>query len=118
MNSENEIADLVSVIHGNSREIANKAVGSSGFSMALGTITETGLVLDNFKYEITNYMVLDYLAMDKDYFTGTDVAGGEYSHSHRVKTPDELKPLNVGDRVLVTTIGAQNIVIGRAKPNA
>ncbi|WP_446897413.1 hypothetical protein ACSVC9_10345 [Clostridium sp. LBM24168] len=118
MNSENEIADLVSVMHGNSREIAGKVVNNTGFSMALGIITETGLVLDNFKYEITNYMVLDYLAMDKDYFTGTDVAGGEYSHSHRVKTPDGLKPLNVGDRVIVATIGAQNIVVGRVKANA
>lgn len=118
MSSENEIADLISVIHGNSREIAAKVVNNTGFSMTLGTITETGLVLDNFKYEITNYMVLDYLAMDKDYFTGTDVAGGEYSHSHRVKTPDGLKPLNVGDRVLVATIGAQNIIVGRVKANA
>lgn len=118
MNSENEIADLVSVMHGNSREIAIKAVGNIGLSMALGTIIETGLMLDNFKYEITDYMILDYLNMDKDYFAETDVAGGEYSHSHRVKTPDGLKPLNVGDRVLVAIIGVQNIVIGRVKPNA
>ncbi len=112
MSSENEIADLVSVIHGNSREIAAKAIGNSGFSMTLGTITETGLVLDNFKYEITDYMVLDYLTMDKDYFTKTDTSGTD-SHMHKVITPDGLKPLNIGDRVLVATIGAQNIVIGR-----
>ncbi|MBV4447428.1 hypothetical protein KM799_12520 [Clostridium tyrobutyricum] len=117
MSSENEIADLVSVMHGNSREIASKAVGSSGFSMALGTITATGLMIDNFRYEITDYMVLDYLTMDKEYFTDTNTAG-EDSHSHKVKTPDELKPLNIGDRVVVATIGAQNIIMGRVKVNA
>lgn len=117
MSSENEIADLVSVMHGNSREIASKVLDGSGFSMALGTITETGMKIDNFKYEITDYMVLNYLTMDKEYFTDTNTAG-EDSHSHKIITPDELKPLNVGDRVVVATIGAQNIVMGRVKVNA
>ncbi|MCH4199284.1 MAG: hypothetical protein LKF87_03745 [Clostridium tyrobutyricum] len=117
MSSENEMADLVSIIHGNSREIAGKVAGNTGFSMTLGTITATGLMIDNFRYEITDYMVLDYLTMNKEYFTDTNTAG-EDSHSHKVKTPDELKPLNVGDRVVVATIGAQNIIIGRVKVNA
>ncbi|WP_017752529.1 hypothetical protein [Clostridium tyrobutyricum] len=111
MSSENEIADLVSVMHGNSREIASKVVGNTGFSMTLGTITETGIKLDNFKYEISDYMVLEYLTMNKDYMTETN-------NSDKVTTPDELKPLNVGDRVVVATIGVQNIVMGRVKVNA
>lgn len=106
-----EIQELVRVVKDETSKSINGAV--SGLGVEFGTMTETGLKLDNFKDIITDYKVLDYLKLDKDYFTQTDVAGGEYSHSHNVKTPERLKPLKPGDRVLVAQVGSEFIIIGR-----
>jgi len=103
--------ELASTMKDHTNKSVNNAV--SGLGVEFGTMTEAGLKLDNFKHEITDYKVLDYLKLDKDYFTQTDVAGGEYSHSHNVKTPERLKPLKPGDRVLVAQIGAEFVIIGR-----
>lgn len=105
-----EMESLVSAIRDDTNGSINSAV--SGVGVEYGTITETGLQLDNFKHEITDYKVLDYLKADKDYFTQTNSAGTD-SHSHKVATPEVLKPLKSGDRVLATQIGAEFIVIGR-----
>ncbi|QXE19546.1 hypothetical protein [Clostridium sp. 001] len=105
-----EMENLVRAMKDDTNNSINSAV--SGIGIEYGTITETGLQLDNFKHEITDYKVLDYLKTDKDYFTQTNSAGID-SHSHKVVTPEVLKPLKSGDRVLATQIGAEFIVIGR-----
>lgn len=107
-----EMEELVRVIKDNTNKSINSA--TTGLGVEFGTMTETGLKLDNFKDVITDYKVLDYLTMDKDYFTDTNSAG-EYSHSHSVITPDGLKPLKSGDRVLVAQVGSEFIVIGRVR---
>lgn len=107
-----EMQELVRVMEDKTNGSINSAV--SGIGVEFGSITETGLQLDNFKHEITDYKMLDYLTMDKEYFTQTDVAG-EHSHSHKVITPDGLKPLKSGDRVLVAQVGSEFIVIGRVR---
>lgn len=90
----------------------NKAVYNaiSYIGLDLGTVTSTGLKLDNFKYEIQDYMMLDYLKMKNGYNTET---AGEHCHSHNFKTPKELKPLGPGDRVLVTLLKNEFVVVGR-----
>lgn len=83
-----------------------------GTGLTLGTITETGLKLDNFKHEFTEYRVLDYLMLADSY--NTESAS---EHSHEIKTPSNLKKLQLGDRVLVAQFGADNIVLGRVVLN-
>ena len=75
----------------------------------IGVISSSGLKLDNFKYEIKDYSILDYLKIDKEYLADTD----SIDHQHKVKTPSYLKPLEAGDRVLVALRGNEFIVIGR-----
>lgn len=105
-----EMEELVRTISDTTNKTINNTV--SGLGVEFGTMTETGLKLDNFKHEIADYKVLDYLNMDKDYFTQTDVAGSD-SHSHKAITPDGLRPLKSGDRVLVAQVGAEFIILGR-----
>ena len=71
------------------RESIGKLANDVGFM--LGTITSTGLSLDSYKTE----------------------SAGEHTHSHDVKIPKQLKSLRQGDRVLVTTVGNEYIVVGR-----
>ncbi|NRT76293.1 hypothetical protein [Clostridium beijerinckii] len=85
-----------------------------GTGLTLGSITETGLKLDNFKHEFTDYMVLDYLKSEDNYSTES---AGDPSHSHEIKTPSNLRRLNIGDKVLVAQFGADNVVIGRVISN-
>ncbi len=101
----NEIARQ---IKGNTNKAVNEAISYIGLD--LGTITSSGLKLDNFKYEIQDYMVLDYLKIKNEYNTET---AGEHSHSHNFKTPKELKPLGPGDRVLVALLKNEFVVVGR-----
>lgn len=107
-----EMEDLARVVKDETNKSVNSAV--SGLGVEFGTMTETGLKLDNFKDIITDYKVLDYLTMDKDYFTDTNSVG-EYSHSHKVVTPDGLKPLKSGDRVLVAQVVAEFVILGRMR---
>lgn len=101
----------------------------SGVPGELGTITATGLKLDNFKHEIQDYLVAEYLTLDKTYMTETETDGDHVhgtppptgAHMHQVKTPVPLQPLKAGDRVLVTPIrgGQDYVVIARVvKPGA
>jgi hypothetical protein len=82
--------------------------------LTMGTITDTGLLLDNFKHEFSDYMVLDYLKLEDSYNTES---GGDPSHSHEIKTPGNIKKLKAGDRVLVSQFGADNVVVGRVVSN-
>jgi hypothetical protein len=100
--------ELAREIKGSTNKAIGKAISSLG--LELGTITGSGLKVDNFKYEIKDYMVLEHLKVQDQYTT--EVAG-EHPHSHVFKTPNELKKLSVGDRVLVAFVGDEFIVVGR-----
>lgn len=95
----------------------NKTVNQFTLGLELGTITSTGLKVDNFKYVVSDYMVLEYLKTETQYETssvGIEIhdQGIEY-HKHKFNIPYVLRPLAVGDRVLVTTIDNNFLVIGR-----
>lgn len=90
------------------RESIGKLANDVGFM--LGTITSTGLSLDSYKTEIKDYMTLDYLNLEDSYKTES---AGEHTHNHNVNIPKQLKSLRQGDRVLVTTVGNEYIVVGR-----
>ncbi|MCD3202812.1 hypothetical protein [Clostridium botulinum] len=98
--------DLARELKGSTKKALGNALSSLKFE--LGTITCSGVKLDNFKYEIGDYQVLDYLKMNDEYTT--ELAD---SHIHTFKTPDNLRPLKDGDRVLVIPVGNEIIVIGR-----
>lgn len=80
--------------------------------LELGTITSSGLKLDNFKYVVKDYMVLDYLKLNNMYATST-----KEQHSHTINTPSQLRRLSQGDRVLVALVSGGNelVVVGRVK---
>ena len=100
--------ELAREIRGSTNKAVNKVVSYIGLN--LGTITSSGLKLDNFKYEIKDYMTLDYLQLEDEYNTET---AGKHTHSHVFKTPNNLKRLKEGDRVLVAAVGSEFVVVGR-----
>lgn len=106
----NEMRILARTIYDKGHETAKNVVKNTGISLDFGTVTSTGLKLDSFKYEINDYMILDYLTLDKDYFTQTDNSD---DHSHKVVTPEGLKPLKAGDRVLTAQVGSETVILGR-----
>lgn len=108
---DNTVNEIVRAMHGNTNKAISGAIEGTG--LTLGTITETGLLLDNFKYEFTDYMVLDYLNLEDNYNTE---AAGDPSHTHQIKTPANLTRLKAGNMVLVAQFGADNVVIGRVVP--
>jgi hypothetical protein len=105
---ETIFSEIAREIKGSTNKAIGKAISSLG--LELGTITNSGLKVDNFKYEIKDYMVLEYLKVQDQYIT--EVAG-ETPHSHTLKTPNELKKLSVGHRVLVALVGDEFVVVGR-----
>ncbi|CCL62855.1 TPA: hypothetical protein KRE09_003940 [Clostridioides difficile] len=104
------------------KEKMNKSVndGVFGIGCELAEITANGLKVNGYKDEIQDYLVLENLTLKEDYFTLSDeMLGAEYRHKHKIETPKELKPLAIGDKVLVAVMGAEFVVIGRvvnAKP--
>lgn len=104
------------------KEKINKSVndGVFGVGCELAEITVNGLKVNGYKDEIQDYLVLENLTLKEDYFTFSDEAlSGEYRHKHKIETTKELKPLSIGDKVLVAIMGAEFVVIGRvvnAKP--
>ncbi|MCW6075464.1 hypothetical protein LAV44_09005 [Clostridium sporogenes] len=100
--------EIAREIKGNTNRAVNEAISYIGLD--LGTITSSGLKLDNFKYLIKDYLILDYLKMKNEYNTE---AAGEHPHSHNFKTPKELKSLGPGDRVLVALLKNEFVVVGR-----
>lgn len=81
-------------IKANINKKTNEALSITGCE--LGTIISTGLKLDSFKKEIKDYMVLDYLTIN-----------------NTIDLPNQLRPLQAGDRVLVATMGSDFVVVGR-----
>lgn len=102
------INEVAREIKGHTDKTISNTISSLGFE--LGTMTSSGLKLDNFKYEIKEYLMLDYLKMENEY--NTEIAG-EHPHNHIFKIPKELKPISVGDRVLVALLGSEFVVVGR-----
>ncbi len=112
---ENNIfEDIKRIMDTNSKSEINKAMFSN--SLVLGTITTTGLKLDDFKHEISDYLVLDYLKLNDNY--STEDTSCTSLHSHEFKTPENLKSIKSGDRVLVARIGNECVIVGRVSTNA
>lgn len=110
--------DLGSIINDIARSVNNKVNNSInaaqyGTGLSLGTITETGLNVDSVKQEYTkgDYFILDNLKNPES--ITTESANGPESHNHIIKTPDNQKPIKVGDRVLVAVMGVNAVIIGR-----
>lgn len=110
----NVFEEIKRIMDANSKTDIDKAMFSN--SLVLGTITTTGLKLDDFKYEIANYLVLDYLKLNDSYSTENTTCTS--SHSHEFKTPNNLLSIKPGNRVLVARIGNECIVVGRVTSNA
>ncbi|APQ78273.1 hypothetical protein [Clostridium botulinum] len=100
--------EIAREIKSSTNRAVNEAISYIGLD--LGSVTSTGLKLDNFKYEIQDYMMLDYLKIKNEYNTET---AGEHLHSHNLKIPKELKTLATGERVLVALLGNEFVVVGR-----
>lgn len=127
--------EIASALESRMKKHANNVI--MGVPCELGTITATGLKLDSFKHEITDYLVADWLL--KVYFpkfeiTGTQeglkdslngVVNGQATFSFDATTIDEVHlelkaDLKPGDRVLVIPINGGNdyIVVTKVVPNA
>lgn len=99
------------------KDNTNKSIEKAVLKLELGTITSSGLKVDNFKYVANEYMVLEYLKTENQYETnsaGVEIhdQGTQY-HKHRFNIPSVLRPLSSGDRVLVATVDNNFVVIGR-----
>lgn len=85
--------------------------GMFGTGMALGTITTNGLIIDGCDHTFKDYMILDYLTLDDSYYTENTTC--HVTHNHEFKTPEPIKRIKIGDRVLIAQFGADNVVVGR-----
>lgn len=90
------------------KEDISKTVNQSALGLELGTITSSGLKVDNFKYVVNDYMVLEYLKTENQYETRMSE-----NHNHAFNIPNVLRPLAAGDRVLVATVDNNFLVVGR-----
>ena len=90
--------------------------GMFGTGLALGTITANGLSIDGCDYIFKDYMVLDYLTLKDSYYTENTTC--HVTHNHEFKTPEPIKRIKIGERVLVAQFGADNVVVGRVVSNA
>jgi len=111
----NAYRELARGIKNMAKKQSNSAV--NGLYPELGTITSTGLLLDRFKYEFNEFLIAEYLSFP-DIFASTAAAGSDL-HSHDVLTPDQLKSLQAGDRVLAIPVndGQDYVVIARVIAN-
>lgn len=92
--------------------------GIFGTGMALGTITTNGLSIDGCDYIFKDYMVLDYLTLKDSYNTESSSCAVGAPHIHAFRTPEPIKRLKIGERVLVAQFGADNVVVGRVVSHA
>lgn len=115
--------EIARTVNNNTNKMINGAI--DGLGLTLGTITNTGLKVDNLKQELTGYMVLDYLKLNDNYPKNKVISEESHSHSisnsscssethsHNFIPPKQLKSLSIDDRVLVAQLGADFIIIGR-----
>lgn len=104
VNSDNIFNEIKRTMDKNTQQSINQAMFTN--CSLLGTITSSGLKLDNFKHEINSYLILDHNGLSVTSSTDRE-------HSHTVKIPS-LVP---GDRVLVAQIGSESVVIGKVRGN-
>jgi hypothetical protein len=109
---------LVSTLEGRFSGIASQAV--SGLPAELGTITEAGLKLDSFKYEIPDYGLAEWLVklhLPAFSLVGTLTLPGTSAQEARFDLPeteiDEVKldwqaGVRPGDRVLAIPVNDGN----------
>ena len=102
---------IVRTVNNNTNKSINNASYANG--IALGTVTESGLLIDGIKQEYSkgDYWILDNLKNAES--ITTESASGPESHAHTIKTPSNQKPIKVGDRVLVAVMGVNAVIIGR-----
>lgn len=86
--NDNDFNEIARIVHKNTSNSINEAMFDTG--IVLGTLTDAGLEVDNFKHEINDYKQLE----------------------------NENITLSSGDRVLVAVFGADYIIIGKVKDNA
>ncbi|WP_315074523.1 hypothetical protein [uncultured Clostridium sp.] len=86
--NDNNFNEVVRLVHKHTADSIGEAMFDTG--IVLGTLTDTGLQVDNFKHEINDYKQLE----------------------------NENITLSSGDRVLVAVFGADYIIIGKVKDNA
>ncbi|AEE95792.1 hypothetical protein [Mahella australiensis] len=106
-NPYKEIARLI-----DDRSRKGITAATSVISAELGTITSSGLKLDRFKYEIQDYLVAEYLIFPTTFMTE---AAGADSHTHMIETPEQMQPINEGDRVMAVPVngGTDFVVIAK-----
>jgi len=92
--------------------------GMFGTGMSLGTITANGLSIDGCDYIFKDYMILEYLTLKDSYWTESSSCAVGASHIHEFKTPEPIKRIKNGERVLVVQFGADNVVVGRVVSHA
>lgn len=105
------LSEIARTINNNMNSAIAESNYGTGFS--LGTVTDTGLNVDNVKQEYPrgDYWILDNLK-NPDSIT-TESANGPESHIHTINTPNNQKGIKVGDRVLVALMGVNAVIIGR-----
>lgn len=103
---------IVRTVNKNTNDSINASNYASG--MALATVTESGLLVDGIKQEYPqgDYWVLDNLK-NPDTLETESSGGGETEHKHTINTPDNLKTIKTGDRVLVAVMGVNAVIVGR-----
>jgi hypothetical protein len=118
-------------------EARSRGRDAATYGAELGTITATGLRLDRFKHEIPRgkYLVAHYLTLGWPFHTTVEEQTGNHphgpsgyppvsnhehpssegKHDHRVVNPEQLRPLQPGDRVLVVPVneGREFVVVAR-----
>lgn len=98
--------EVVRTMNDNTHNSISKSL--FGVGLTLGTFNGDSLTLDNFKYDITDYLALDISILSSSY--NTEESSG---HAHKFNTPTLLQGIKAGDRVLVAEIGAECVIIGR-----
>jgi hypothetical protein len=131
----NPYKEIASILESRMKKHAANVI--TGVPCELGTITTSGLKLDNFKHEIIDYLVADWLL--KVYFPKFEITGtqeglkdslngavsGQATFSFDATTIDEVHlelkaDLKPGDRVLVIPVNGGNdyVVVTKVVPNA
>lgn len=105
-NQFNIFDEIARTVNDNTHKTITKSL--FGVGLTLGTFNGDSLTLDNFNKPITDFLILDILNLSESYSTEQSD-----NHAHRINTPEPLKGITSGDRVLVAEIGSECVIIGR-----